>query len=279
MKTLRVILIALGAPALVLLGIHEIGVTPVSKGFDTGFEWRVDPPSNRLVLTADPGGNMTCWLRLKLPAAASLFTAETSTGTRLTVYQQGLEGSAQWVAIVRGGQKPEDPFDWPAGATLYLNPKDKSPAFSLVIADWYVYPTNKTFDSRSRAKWRATLFKISIGLLVPALLGLLLEGIDRARGKEEVREPFSAEYCLRQLIDRVEGDNPGQSGQMRAVLQKVLIEGVDLRDAVAPLPLTPLRKMQVGFKALNSLYTTLRRLDQELADYLVAVQQKLIHRP
>jgi hypothetical protein len=234
---------------------------------------------------ADPDGNMACWLRLKLPATASAFTAETSTRTRLKAYQQGLQGSAQWVAIVKDGQNPEDP--WVAivkvrlasGATLFLHPQDKSSASSLVIADWYVYPTNKTFDSRSRARWRSTIFKISLGLLAFALLGLILEGIDKARGKEEVRGPFSAEYCLRQLINRVEGDNPDQSEQMRAVLQKLLIEGVDLRDAVAPLPLTPLRKIQVGFKALNSLYTTLKRLVLELAKHLDTVQQKLIHLP
>ena len=32
----------LGAPALLLLGVHEFAGTPISKGYETGFEWHAD---------------------------------------------------------------------------------------------------------------------------------------------------------------------------------------------------------------------------------------------
>jgi hypothetical protein len=40
MKTVRLILIAMAAPALILLGLHEIGGTPLSKGYETGLRGR-----------------------------------------------------------------------------------------------------------------------------------------------------------------------------------------------------------------------------------------------
>jgi hypothetical protein len=42
MKKLRVFLMVLAAPAAVLLGMRELGGTPISKGYDTGFEWRAE---------------------------------------------------------------------------------------------------------------------------------------------------------------------------------------------------------------------------------------------
>jgi hypothetical protein len=87
MKRLRFILIALAVPAALLLGLHELGGTPISKGYDTGFEWRADPNNKRLILAADPEGNMTCWLSLELPQNLGPFTAETSTGTQFYLYR------------------------------------------------------------------------------------------------------------------------------------------------------------------------------------------------
>ena len=107
MKRLRLIFMGLGAPALLLLGVHEFAGTPISKGYETGFEWHADPSNNRLVLNADAEGNVTCWLVLQLPAGIQGFKAETSGGTHLRTYQKSVSGSTQMVAVVKDTAAPE----------------------------------------------------------------------------------------------------------------------------------------------------------------------------
>jgi hypothetical protein len=111
---------AFGAPALLLLGVHEFPGTPISKGYETGFEWHVDPSNNRLVINTDADGNLTCWLVLELPTKIHGFKAETSTGTHLRTYQKSLNGSTQMVVIVKDTATPETPFDWPSGSRLFI---------------------------------------------------------------------------------------------------------------------------------------------------------------
>jgi hypothetical protein len=263
-KRLRFILIALAVPAALLLGLHELGGTPISKGYDTGFEWRADPNNKRLILAADPEGNMTCWLSLELPQNLGPFTAETSTGTQLKASVNILQNSKPGIAITKNTQNSRDPFDWPSGVTLFLYVQSQQ-AGSLAIGDWYVFPSNKAYDSRSRSNWRSLLFKASIVLFGLALIGAVFEGIEKARGKDGARDAFSAEYCLRQLINRVEGDNPEQSEQMRTVLQKLLLEGVELNDALAPLPFSVAKKYSIARRALKNLHNTLESLITGLA--------------
>jgi len=274
MKTLRLILMGLGAPALLLLGVHEFAGTPISKGYETGFEWHVDPSSNRLELNTDAEGNVTCWLVLEIPATIQGIKAETSAGTRLRTYQKSLNGSTQMVAIVKDTPAPETAFDWPSGTSLLISTQNGSPASSVAIGNWYVYLANKTYDSRARAHWRKTLFRISIVLFILALIATTIEAVEKARGKEEPREPFSAEYCLKQLIRRVEGADASQTLQMQTLLQKVLIEGVDLRDATRPWQMATSRKLLLQKKAFKSLEDSLGRLIGDLPKYLLEIQKK-----
>jgi hypothetical protein len=275
MKRLRLILMALGAPALLLLGVHEFAGTPISKGYETGFGWHYDPSNNRLVLDTDAEGNLKCWLVLEMPAKIQRFRAETSAGTRLLVYQKSLNGSTQMVAVIKDTPAPETPFDWPSGTSLFISPQDGTSVPLSGIGDWYVYMANKTYDSRKRAKWRKTLFRISMVLFIFGLIATTIEAVEKARSKEEPREPFSAEYCLKQLIQRVEGADPKQSEQMRTLLQKVLIEGIDLRDAVAPWQMSPARKLLLQRKAFKSLEHSLGRLVTDLPKYLLEIQKRL----
>jgi hypothetical protein len=276
MKRLRLIFIALGAPALLLIGVHEFAGTPISKGYETGFEWHVDTVNNRLMLNADAEGNITCWLVLEMPAKITSFKAETSAGTHLRAYQKSLSGSTQMIAIVKDTSAPETPFEWQSGTSLYISPQDGSSAAPSEIGDWYVYLSNKTYDSRRRAKWRKVLFRISIVFFIFGLIATTIEAIEKARGKEEPLEPFSAEYCLKQLIMRVEGTDDKQSEQMRTLLQKVLIGGIDLRDATASWQMSTSRKLLLQKKAFKSLQNPLGHLVDDLPKYLVEIQKRLL---
>lgn len=274
MKLLRKIILALGAIAAVLLGVFKFADTPFSKGSDTDFEWHVDRANNRLLFT-DDAGTVTCWVLLELPARVTAFRAETSSGVRLKAYQRSLQGPMQMVAITKDSQSPETPFDWPSGSSVLIYPQDGSSAASLAVGDWHVYLANKNYDSRDRAKARKIGYGLTILFLVLAIPAVVIEALEKARGKEESREPFSAEYCLKQLINRVEGDSPEQSEQMRTLLQKVLIEGVDSRDAVAPWQMSLRMKASIQTKALRNLQNSLGLLVAELPGYLTEIAKRL----
>jgi hypothetical protein len=262
MKKVRLVLIALAAPALTLLGLHELGGTPISKGFDTGFRWSADVANHRLVLTAQAEGDLTCWLRIQIPQTSGRLSARTSTNDELRVYKEADDGQDQWIAVVKNSQAPQDKFIWASGATLYIY----APApFRLAIHDWYLFPSNKNFDSEQRARWRESLFWIATALLILAVTGGVLEGVEHVRSK---REAFSPQECVESVIRSVEGRDPAESETMRSILEKVLIGGATVEEALAPLRLSDRRKNVLWITTAGRFRTKLQFLIAELARYL-----------
>jgi hypothetical protein len=264
MKTLRRILIALLAPATLLLGLSQLGGTPISKGYNTGFLSKMeDSPRASLTLSTDVG-DLTCWLRLRVPAGTQTFSAKLSTGSPLGVYQDSLEGSHQWLAIVADGQKPQEKFKWPSGATVIVSCSEENPA-SLTLTDWRVFLSDKDYDSKERARWRRILFVVSAALLVLALIGGLLEGYSKLTEKT----PFlTSQRCIEDLISSTGGATTQETRWMRSILTKVLLEGVPVTDALAPLPLSDLKKKALWFKTRGLFRSRLERLILELNNYL-----------
>jgi hypothetical protein len=136
---------------------------------------------------------------------------------------------------------------------------------SPMLLDWYVFPSNKNFDSRRRAKWRAIGFHLSVWLLGFSLIGAVLEGIEKVREKHE---PFSPQHCLESLISDLEGDSPEESKRMRRVLEKVLIEGVPVRSALDHLDLNEPKKLKFWFATRGEFRSRLAHLIAELSRYL-----------
>ncbi len=263
MRKLRLWLMVLGAPAVALLGLREIGGTPISRGYDTGFQWRQEQANHRLVLSADPGGNMTCWVRLKVPATRSGFTAETSTQVQLRVTKEAADSGYEWIAVTKNSTVPEDKFEWPSGSVTSITSQDKSS--QLGVADWYVYSSNKNFDSAQRTRWRTILYRMSLVFLGLSLTSGFLEGVEKYRKK---REPFSPEHCVKSLIGGVEGTNETETDQMQAILEKVLIEGSTVQDALSPLRLTPIQGKIFWVQTAGRFRAKLVFLISELYRYL-----------
>lgn len=262
MKHIRMLLLVVAVPAATLLGLQKVGDTPIFKGYDVGLKWQSYP--GKVVISADPEGNMTCWIKLKVGGLPAAYVSGTSANQRLRVYQTGEEPDGHWIAVVKDGQSPEEKFDWPTGGTVTLSTQELSKD-PLYIVDWYVFPSNKSFDSRERARWRGIGFKVSLALLVLGLIGGALEALDRVREK---RQQFSPQVCLQMLIRAVEGSTPAESKRMRELLEGVLIEGVSVRDAVARLRLEPVKRMQFWFTTRNQFRSRLDYLIDELTRYL-----------
>lgn len=231
MKSLRRILIALAAPAALLIGLTQLGGTPLFKGYDTGFGYAIESTSTPRLALQTGTGDLTCWVRLKLPATSDPTFANLSTNAPLSFYRESVEGSDQWVAIVAEGQKPEEKFKWPSGTTLFLSMKNGS---NVKVNDWRIFLSDQGFDSQGRATGRKIAFGASLLLLALALVGGAFEAYAKL---SEPSVTFTHEACLKQLIESIEGDSKLETKWMHSTLTKVLLEGVKANDAVAPLPL------------------------------------------
>jgi hypothetical protein len=263
MKRIRLILIVLAAPALTAIGLHELGGGPIFKGYDAGFSWRASP-YGETTLSLDAEGTISCWLLLKT-AQNGDFSARTSNGIPLRTYQDHKEGSYQWLAVVKEGGAPQLPFEWQSGGTLLLNSKTAGQE-SLRLEDWYVFPTNKSFDSKHRAKWRRAWVCASWVLLALALCGVILEAIDRVR--DRARKPvFTPQVCLQQLIESVDGQNEREAEEMRKVLERVLIHGVSAREALSVLPVPPMQRVKLWFRAASQFRDRLQNMIDGLDRY------------
>jgi hypothetical protein len=264
-KFLRWFFVILAAVAATLLGVHEIGGAPISKGYNTGFKWSMDVSHSGLVLTAEPeGGDMVCWMRLKLPAGIADLNAEISTGAPLSVLPQERDGANQWYAITKKSSVAQDRFEWTSGATILLS--SRTNPSGLDIKDWYIFPNNKDFDSQHRAKWRHLWFWISLVSLIIACVGVAVERLSKEPSKPE---SFSPQRWVEQVIGSIDGKDAEESERMRWVLKKVLIERTPAEDAVAALPFKkPREQLSLWFKARDHFRDKLRNLIKDLKEYL-----------
>lgn len=266
-KFFRWFFVILAALAATLLGADKIGGMPISKGYNTGFKWTADPAHSRLLLTAEPDGDMVCWMRLKLPAGMGDLSAEISTGIPLAVLPQEQDGADQWYALSKKSSAAQDKFEWASGASIFLSSRNNPSA--LEIKDWYIFPNNKDFDSQHRAKWRHFWFWISLGSLVIAGIGLAAERLSKESGKPD---SFSPQRWVEQLIESIDGKDAEESERMRRVLRKVLIERTPAKDAIAALPLKKREQFSLWFKARDRFRDKLVNLIDALKEYLDRVR-------
>ncbi len=264
MKVLRMILIALVAPATILLGLTKLGDTPISRGYNVGFLPRLEQDSSgiRLAMATDVG-DLTCWVELKVPSASPSFTAKLSTDTALSVYRESVDGPYQWIAIVAGGQKHQDKFKWPSGANVYLYAQDNQPS-SLALADWRVYLSDKDHDSKEQAEWRTRLLWLSGLLLVLALVGGGLEGYAKLT---ETPAAVTPQYYVEVLIRSTAGLTRKETKWMRSILRSVLMEGLPADQALAAIPLSDLRRRALWFKTRANFRARLGHVISELSRY------------
>jgi hypothetical protein len=179
MKRLRRILIIFAAPAGILFGLSQLGGTPIYKGFNTGFGATVETSLVPRLLLSTGTGDLTCWVKLKVPASAQTVSATLSNSLPLSVYQESVDGTDQWVAIVADGQKREEKFKWPSGTRLFLTFNNGN---NVALSDWRVYLSDQAFDSKGRATWRRIAFVLSIVCLGLAVLGGALEAKASLKG-------------------------------------------------------------------------------------------------
>ena len=269
-KFFRWFFVILATIAATLLGLREIGGTPISRGYNTGFQWAPDPSHSRVMLTVEPEGDMVCWLRLRVPGSTSNLTAEISTGTPLTVLPQEKDGADQWFAVAKKSLVTQDKFEWSSGATIYLYSQNKQTPFE--IKDWYVFPNNKDFDSKHRAKWRSLWFWISLVALALSALWAVIERVAKESKESSKTEPFSPQRCIEQLIASIDGKDAEESERMRWVLKKVLIEGTAVNDAIGTLPLKKREQQSLWFKTAAQFRKKLENLILALGQYLNRVR-------
>jgi hypothetical protein len=218
-----------------------------------------------MILTAQPGGNMTCWLRLKVPENQGTVTAKTEGGASLLVKITPANRHDEWLEITKdaaGGF-----FEWPSGRRVIVQFVPRPSALS--IDDWQAFLNNKSSDSKSWSRSRRILFIVGLVLLIPAIVGTVLQGLEARRGKIL---PFTHQSCVEQMIASFEGRNSDESDQCRMFLRKLLLEDASIEEALAPLNLSRARKMAFLYRIngpfrfrLDSHVEYLKRLSSRLS--------------
>src|SRR5271163_4959655 len=122
MKKLGRIMMILAAPAAILYGLKEIGGSPLYKGDDVGFVWRVSSNPSRLVLTNDVG-DITCLLRLKLASRSTAYDAQLANQTVIPVNNISNNGEEGWLELSAVSLASQDKFKWPSGTGIFIVPK------------------------------------------------------------------------------------------------------------------------------------------------------------
>ena len=263
MKTLRIILIVLAVPGGLLFGLNQLGGTPLYKGFITGFTATAISQERQLSLSTETG-DLTCWVKLRLPVAAQPVSARLSNSQPLTVYPENTEGTDQWIAVVADGQKREEKFKWPSGTNVVLTFGNGS---NIALNDWRVYLSDQGFDSRDRAAWRRAAFIVTSVCVLLALVGGALEAKDRLEAKaKDDSVVFTRDRLMEQLINDIEGDTATQTTQLKSILTKVLIRRIPAEDAIAPLELTPVTKSQLLLRARKLFSNRLDLLIKDLTN-------------
>jgi len=270
MMSWRRILILLAVPASALLGLHEIAGTSIYKGSETEFQWSQDPANDRIVLSSEPGGDMTCLVRLLIPTPSASLSSMTETRVPLEVsVKQATPGFVapagyEWIEISK--KSSAEPFNWPAGRIVSLI--FAKPATDLKIVDWQVVRSDKSPDTQEWAFWRRVAFWTSLGLLALSITGGIFEALEKFGVK---REPLTPESCLEKVIENLEGKDDKESKRMKTFLKRVLFEAMPVDQALAPFKLSRREEQALLFRARNQLRAKLQFLITELTRILTRV--------
>jgi hypothetical protein len=269
MRYLKRIAVGLGAIALLLLGLDKIAGKPILPGRDTGFAWRAEGPANtqRLVLTSD-AGDLTCVIELKAAGPDSAWNASLSSGAPLALAHSASGNGETLVTLSAAGKPPREKFLWPSGIDILLSPA-RNPSSALSVVDWTVYVTNDAYDSLARSKRRTIWRWICVFLLFIGLASAAHEALAKS---ETTAAPFTAQDCVVILIASVEGRNGEETKRMQTVLRKVLLEEVKVRYAIDTIPLSPIERQALWFRARARFLERLTSILVGLDKYKVRVE-------
>jgi hypothetical protein len=261
MKRLRKLLMILAVPAAVLYGLKEIGGSPIYKGDESGLAVKVEQNPAKLVVTNDLG-DATCVLRLKLSMNAPAYKALLANGTPLAVHSVVEEGESGWIELT-DTSPANDKFKWPSGTGIYIFPQSVS-TYNLKVEDWRLFRTDKSPDSMGRAKWRNRGFIVAIVCLFLALIGGALEAADRL--KEKPAEALTPQRLVEAMIQNVSGPSDEKTTAMRAMLTKLVFQGIGSPDVLVGVPGTEVEKQAL-------LLTAVRKLKEQFVFYQQELQR------
>ena len=226
---------ALGAIAAFLLGVSEIGGTPIAPGRDTGFA--VDPACDvgGVCFRTDVGdieASLSLTVRVRDADSLGAWQARLEDGSDLHVDVDRRDGVLHRLSVGASEGSARSKFSWPSGVTLVLK-NDSTAATS--VENWRVYTEDGPYDSRGRECWRSALFFTGIVLLPLALVGAVVAAVGSGGGREDAS--LTADVVIRHLIESIEGTSPEDTVRVRKYLHSTVIGSVPSGEAAkAVLP-------------------------------------------
>lgn len=233
--SLKRTLAALGAVSAILLGLAEVGVTPVAPGVDTGLETVRVCRAGALCLETD-AGDLPVLVKLRFgptrgPAGA--WKADLSNGTRLDVRVEPTPGPGHTLLLTHADSAESmAKFVWPSGVALRVwNERAPIPR----LGHWRIIPEKGGYDSTGRARWRTVWFAVSLVLLFVGVAAAATEFAGGAGGPaappQEPSVRSLAEELLRLTIAGVQGGNAEETRLVQQLLSSVLLGTLTVRQA------------------------------------------------
>jgi hypothetical protein len=227
----RRIILVLSAIAVVLLGLERVGVYRFVPEGDVHFEVEAPQNPNRLLLRNDAGA-LKGWVRLVVIAPNGnplSISPHNWPGDPLGVDVRSL-GSDQFEIVISKKPNPPAgvPFDWPSGVPIELG-IDSKLGGPIAVTDWTVYNNRQESDTLAKVQRRWWWTRISLGLLVLALMGAALTALAE---KDERQAADPVRVLIRTIVISIEGKTPAETKKIRRFLSQVLLMGTPISEAV-----------------------------------------------
>ncbi|MDQ3282207.1 MAG: hypothetical protein M3Q69_12430 [Acidobacteriota bacterium] len=241
-------LVAAGLAAASLLAflLSGSGPWPIDRG--VGFTYETSDRRDGVRLTKTEG-DMTCYLRIKMPPEASV------SSVHLDKSALRARRDDEWWRI-------EDPatrlgrFNWYAGGSVRLA------GTHLEIQDWELFRASGRTDSKSRTALRLWWSVASVALLAMSVVGVIVQALTPPEGGTPFR--VTADNCAFASVEWLNARHESDTKRMREVLAEWLI----LKDTPPGVTYRDLILLREGKKQLrvflDSLARELTRLVEKL---------------
>lgn len=164
--------------------------------------------ARRVVFSKDVG-DLTCWLRLKMPPEAVVSHVRLDDGTRLRAVRTG-----QWWQVNSAAPTPSGRFVWFSGRAIEIT------GTALRVQAWELYRQDGTSDSSAKQQKRLILLIVLGVLTCGGALGTVVAAWPE---RPAAPTPFTPDACILEIIARMEARPVSSTARLRELMMRSLV--------------------------------------------------------
>lgn len=213
-----------------LVGLTQIGGTPITPGHKTGFSYRVTPSG---LTSSTDVGDMDALVVLTIAGVRPNTKWHATVGGRpLALGTRVLRNGLTELRIAENDSFTySTKFKWRSGTSVVLTP---SPRHDVQLRNWRVYSAGASYDSRGRALWRRIWFWLWLGAFT---VSTMRTAYTMARVEKPASIRQQIDELFRTAIHDISGKHRRETRQIRSFLTTYFIDQKPLEEALtATLP-------------------------------------------